>query len=138
MKTFTLLLATALAAAIPAAAAGGKTYLGACSTSQQATYKPHKIVLACGDGALYVNHIKWTSWGAKRARGHGRVHVNTCDPSCAQGHFKTYKGGKLKLFRRRTCSNGPKHQFLRARLTFSGKHPSGAPKTFVYPRQCGK
>ena len=137
MKKLALALLLVLAVAVPAATAGGKTYLGGCTSLDKAKYKPHRILLACGDGALYVNHIKWKSWGKKRARGRGRAHVNTCDPSCAEGHFETYKA-RLLLRKRSTCDTGPKHQFRRVVLIFPGKRPDGAPKRQAYPRECGR
>ncbi len=62
--------------------------------------------------------------------------MNTCDPSCAEGHFETFKA-RLKLFKRTTCETGRKHQFLRVRLIFPGKRPDGAPKRQTYQRVCG-
>ena len=137
MKKLALPLLLALAVTVPAAAAGGKTYLGGCSSLDHAKYKPHMVVLACGDASLYVNHLKWSSWGKKRARGHGRAHSNTCKPSCAQGKFRRYPA-KLKAYRRVSCTRGPKHQFSRVRLTFTGKRPSGAPKTVIFERSCSR
>src|SRR3954470_4500632 len=111
MKKLLLVLPLVLAVAIPAAA-GGKTFLGNCTPGDPAQYKPHRILLACGDGALFVNHIKWSSWRARSARGRGRAHVNNCKPSCAGGKFHAYRA-RLKLRHRTTCSIGPKRQFLR-------------------------
>src|SRR5215212_7873637 len=122
MTKLGLLLLVALAVAIPAAAAGGKTYLGGCSSLEHAKYKPHRVLLACGDGSLYVNHVKWRAWGKKRARGHGRAHVNDCKPSCADGKFHRYRA-RLRLSHRATCQIGPKRQFKRVRLIFPGKRP---------------
>src|SRR3954452_1897403 len=137
MKKFALVLTLALAVAVPAAA-GGKTYLGGCSPQDHAKFKPHHVLLACGDGSLYVNHIKWRSWGKKRARGHGRAHVNDCTPSCAQGRFHTYPA-RLKLRHRVTCDVGPRHQFTHVRLIFSGQRPAAdAPRAINYTRPCSR
>ena len=59
-----------------------------CST---ASYKPHRIVSACGDGNEWAYVKEYGSWGHKVAWGHGRLHLNDCDPSCAEGTMHSYK-----------------------------------------------
>lgn len=49
--------------------------------------KPNAITLTCGDGGMYVDHIDWSRWDAKGAKGRGVYSVNDCDPSCADGTF---------------------------------------------------
>lgn len=60
------------------------------SNCAQATYKPHKIVSACGDGNEWAYVKEYGSWGAKVAWGHGRLHMNDCEPSCAEGTMRSY------------------------------------------------
>jgi len=48
------------------------------------------IVIACGDGNLYLNGLHWRYWHKYDARGHGYLVANDCDPSCAEGHFHRY------------------------------------------------
>jgi hypothetical protein len=125
-----------LAVTVPAVAAGGKTYLGACSTSEHARFKPKHVLVACGDGSFYVNHIKWSKWGANKARGKGRAHVNTCTPSCAQGKFRRYKV-KLRADVPATCPGRKSVQFSRLTVRFGKKHPKGVKRTQT-ARLCGK
>jgi hypothetical protein len=53
--------------------------------------KPHKIVSACGDGNEWAFIKDYGSWGRKQAWGHGRLHLNDCDPSCAEGTMRSYQ-----------------------------------------------
>ena len=53
-------------------------------------YKPHRILVACGDGNAYANHLQWTTWTRHKAHAHGIWVQNNCKPDCAQGEFKHY------------------------------------------------
>jgi len=52
--------------------------------------RPHSIVVACGDGNLYLTGITWRTWAAASAAGSATLHQNDCTPYCAAGHFHTY------------------------------------------------
>jgi len=49
--------------------------------------RPATIILACGDGNAYLDHLDWLSWTATAAQGTGLFVHNTCQPTCAQGTF---------------------------------------------------
>jgi hypothetical protein len=49
------------------------------------TYKPELIFFTCADGGLYVEKIKWSTWGKEGATGIGVFSENLCEPSCAEG-----------------------------------------------------
>ena len=52
--------------------------------------RPHSIVIACGDGNLYLTGIHWRTWNAVTAAGSATAHQNDCTPYCAAGRFHTY------------------------------------------------
>src|SRR4051794_30054073 len=137
MKKLALPLILALAIAIPAAAAGGKTYLGGCSPSDHARFKPRHIIAACGDAGVEVRRAKWGSWHSKRARGRGRARVNDCNPNCAQGTSHRYKV-RLRASNRHSCAIGPKHQFLTLKVIFRNNRPAGFPKRLTFSRTCSR
>ncbi len=49
--------------------------------------EPSMIMLACGDGNAYLNHLTWSSWTSSGANGAGDYTHNLCQPTCAQGTF---------------------------------------------------
>lgn len=87
-------------------------------------FKPRSIVLACADGNASVQRLVWTSWGASAAHGHGVYVVNTCSPSCVQGHFVSYKMD-ITLSQPVLAANRTRY-FTRIGLTFHGRGPLGA------------
>ena len=83
-------------------------------------YKPWGVVVACGDGNLYVTGLRYQTYGQQVARATATIHANDCLPYCAAGHFHTYRGsvsfrdvvrcedGRLYYSRiRLTVSRGP-------------------------------
>ncbi|HVX21419.1 MAG TPA: hypothetical protein VHB02_08725 [Acidimicrobiales bacterium] len=49
--------------------------------------EPSTIMLACGDGNAYLDHLTWSSWTPSGATGSGTYTHNLCQPDCAQGRF---------------------------------------------------
>ncbi|HZT66032.1 MAG TPA: hypothetical protein VFA11_09620 [Acidimicrobiales bacterium] len=49
--------------------------------------EPGTIMLACGDGNAYLDHLRWSSWTGTAATATGVYTHNTCTPSCAGGTF---------------------------------------------------
>jgi len=48
---------------------------------------------------LTITRISWRDWGERSSRGRGRVRINTCRPSCANGDI--VRGtARLRMFRR--------------------------------------
>ncbi len=54
--------------------------------------KPIEVVLACADAGLGVRAIHWLGWGSPVAAGLGTAYANDCTPTCAAGHFHSYRG----------------------------------------------
>lgn len=126
-----LILALALVAAVPAIGAN-KVRLAGCG--DKPSYKPKKVIIACGDGAFVVIKLEWSKWSRKTAIGSGIAKVNTCEPNCAEGKFKSY-GVKLTAGKPTQCGKGDR-QFIRLTYTFTGKKPKGVKRTESVPRPC--
>src|SRR3954470_5947593 len=77
--------------------------------------RPTRIVFACADFGLYVDHLRWSSWGGRVAVGRGIYHFNDCDPACVSGHFHML-GATLHLFTRRTCPDRTHLYYQRATM----------------------
>ncbi len=77
----------------------------------------------------WITHTKhWRHWGAHRTRARGRVHYNTCRPSCGAGHYRT-KPGRVTLRGIHKC--GSRLQYRKAHLKF--KHgPRLRSQTFEF------
>ncbi len=56
---------------------------------ETAAYKPESITITCADGGIYVENIKWSTWGEEGAVGYGVLSENLCKPSCAEGQQVT-------------------------------------------------
>ena len=73
----------------PAGETGGKTHVIADCVHR--TVKPRKVIATCGDAGVYAVVKRYGSWRAQQAWGSGRLHLNDCDPSCAEGTFHSYR-----------------------------------------------
>jgi hypothetical protein len=79
-----------------------------------AVVKPTSIVVACGDGNLYLTGIHWATWNASTATGSGMVHSNDCKPYCAADHFHTAPA-TVTLSKPRSCKGNVVFTNLRLR-----------------------
>jgi hypothetical protein len=76
-------LVSAAVCTVPAdgcAQAGGAQYM---------TAKP-KSITTSGDGSAYVDRLSWTGWGTAQATATGSLHIDDCNPNCAQGKYTAY------------------------------------------------
>jgi hypothetical protein len=90
-RSWLLVAATVAAASSVAASAAQATAvqrIGGCAPDRA---RPTRVILACGDAALGLTRMRWTSWGGSAARGHGFVSINDCEPYCAAGTFHQYR-----------------------------------------------
>ena len=53
-------------------------------------YRPGSLLLACGDGNLSVEDIRWSAWEGNFAAGIGTVLANLCQPDCARGRTSPF------------------------------------------------
>jgi len=121
--------AVALASAKPAV----RTYVA--SNCDNAAYKPHRIVLACGDAGLLDTRLQWTQWGTKKAHGAGLGVQKVCKPNCAAG--KVAKAAmKLILSRPRLCPQNNKRHFTKVHYKWLPAAPAGGPARGTVPLPC--
>jgi hypothetical protein len=89
-----------------------------CDADQQAK-RPHKMVLACGDGGLWASRLRWERWGGRRAVARGQIFVKTCDPDCATGGVSKHRG-KVALSRPVHCG-GHHFEYSFSRTKYGSK-----------------
>lgn len=99
-------------------------------------YRPRHLIVACGDGGLYVSSIHWHNWNGSSAVGRGTAHLNDCTPDCADGHFHTY-GIVVRAYRARYCLDVDKWQYSRLAYHYVGavRPPYQGAKGVPFP--CG-
>ncbi len=95
------------------------------------------MIVTCGDGGFRVVKLKWSAWTRTSATGSGTAKVNTCDPNCAGGKFKSYPVTLTLSKQRKTCTNG-KTEFARLKYAFPGKFPAGSKRSEKLRRPCSK
>jgi len=112
-----LLVAAVVALSSPSAAGGNhRVFVSNCGKT---AFRPHTIVVFCGDAGVIVDRIHWRHWGFRAARGRGTAHTKTCNPDCASGGVRTDRV-KVRLSHRHMCRNG-KRYFLRINV----RYPAG-------------
>ena len=138
MLRFSLALGAVLAIAVPASVASagsGSTQLRVFfpKDCQHNVYKPKSFVVTCADANFVVKKVDYTRYGTRTARGTGTASVNTCNPSCVAGTFKSYPV-TFRLSRVRQCGDVP--QFRRLTIRFTGKKPRGEDRAARQPFTC--
>ena|SRR5438105_5683942 len=102
----------------------------------QEQFKPKQITIACGDGAVRVSKLEWTSWSSSQAKASGVYKVDKCNPDCASGRTQSFPV-KITLSRPKTCP-GHKHKaFGRLSYAFGAKHPKPTPRRVSLPCPTG-
>jgi hypothetical protein len=96
-RAFVLAVAALLVVAVAAGAADAAQKVFFKRPFGGSVYKPKRIEFH--DATL--SHIHWRHYNTKRARGHAKARVNTCDPFCAAGKI-VHGTANLKLFKRHT------------------------------------
>jgi hypothetical protein len=128
------ILAIALPASVASAGSGSdKLHVFFPKDCQNNVYKPKSFVVTCADANFTVKKVDWSRYGTKSARGTGTARINTCDPSCVAGTFKSYPIS-VTLSRVRQCGDVP--QFRRLTVRFTGKRPKGFDRRMRQPFQC--
>jgi hypothetical protein len=123
-----VLIAVLAIPSIASAAGSGRTLAINCGQEQ---FKPKKIVVACGDGGVWLSKLKWSSWSGSQASGSGSYNANDCKPDCAAGHVHSYPV-KVTLSKVKTCPSQTSRAFKQAALTYTGTRPSPAPARLTF------
>lgn len=106
--------------ALTASASAPKFVMLGCNND--AEVKPSDIS-NCGDGAVGVTRLHWTSWNSHLASGYGTYFLNDCTPTCAGGHFHTYPA-IVTLWGSAAVKGHPaERKYTEMTLIFTGKRP---------------
>jgi len=128
-------VALALAAPALTSAKGGRPVVVSANCHGH-NFKPGRIILACGDAGLVVEHLKWQSWGRREAKGAGTGTAKTCDPNCAAGGSRSGPM-QIRLLRTARCPQDGRVHFTRIEYRWSNGSPiSGEPDRGVVPSPC--
>ena len=77
----------------------------------------------CGDGAVGLTALHWTSWTSHLASGYGTYFLNDCTPTCAGGHFHTYPA-LVALWGSAAVKGHPsERKYTQMSLIFTGTRP---------------
>jgi hypothetical protein len=98
-------------------------------------FRPRTIVVACGDAGFIIEHIGWSHWGRKSARGSGTGVTKTCVPDCASGRIEK-NPVSISVFRPVRCKDNGRLQFTRLAYDFSSG-PSFGPHSGIQRFPCG-
>lgn len=92
--------------------------------AQTALVRPRSLTIACADDGLSLTGLRWTEWGAERARATGQIVDNPCVPSCVASR-------QVKYPARVTVGNlviGAHHAaYAWVRIVATGHHPAHTP-----------
>lgn len=83
-----------------------------------ARYKPHKVLLRCGDGTQGLTHVHYASWTRHKATGHARFVFDDCQPNCASGHTHHFR---VRIVFKRVRKDGHDRVFTRVVTHHKGK-----------------
>jgi hypothetical protein len=123
----------AFAVAVAAAKPAGRTYV--TSDCSGAAFKPHSIVLTCGDAGLVATKLQWPQWGTKEAHGAGLGKEKVCTPNCAAG--KVAKAAmKVVLSKPVLCTQDGKRHFTKIHYKWIPAAPGEGPNQGTIPLPC--
>ena len=77
----------------------------------------------CGDGAVGVTRLHWTSWTSHLASGYGTYFLNDCTPTCVGGHFHTYPALVALWGSARVKGHPSERKYTQMTLIFTGTRP---------------
>jgi hypothetical protein len=92
-----------------------------------ARYKPHTLIVACGDGNTVVKDFNYRTWTRDAATGTATLWFNKCDPDCARGKW----GHVRMVFRLDHPVRVGKHLRF-SRLVTAYPHRTGSERRQVY------
>jgi hypothetical protein len=92
---------------------------------EQEAFRPKTIVVTCADENFTIRSIRWSAWTTSSATGTGTARVNDCQPSCATGRFRSYRGVTVTLSRPVICTEDGLREFSHLTYRFGGSRPKG-------------
>jgi hypothetical protein len=134
-----LIVTAAIAVALvagPAAAKGTRAPTVVSANCHGHNFKPGRIILACADAGLLVEHLSWKHWGRGEANGVGTGVGKTCRPNCAAGGTRS-ASMEVRLFRPQRCAQDQRVHFTRIRYRWTHGSPiAGQPDQGVVRSPC--
>jgi hypothetical protein len=109
--------------------ARGYRHFGLIDRCDAPSFRPHSIILACGDGNFGLSALRWRGWNRGVATARGKAYANDCVPYCAAGHFHRYPV-RVRAYRVRRMGPGG-YAYTRLRIRFPGTRPAGARRVQV-------
>jgi hypothetical protein len=77
----------------------------------------------CGDGAVGLTGLHWTSWTSHLASGYGTYSLNDCTPTCVGGHFHNYPALVVLWGSAAVKGHPSERKYTRMTLIFTGTRP---------------
>jgi hypothetical protein len=78
--------------------------------------EPTRIDIQYSTGFAWATRLThWQGWGGARATAEGLIHLNTCRPFCAAGHYKAYRG-RVTLYKVRRCGEQRRYLDIKVRV----------------------
>ena len=84
-------------------------------------YRPREILVACGDGNVRLERLRWATWTTTRAVATGVWEQNDCEPDCARGTFHDYP---VRLTLSQPMDKEGRRIFGTAVAEFTGRRPA--------------
>lgn len=100
-------------------AAGGSVYWK--SYGKPVGVEPHRIDINYSTGYAWATGLTdWKGWGTRTAHADGVLHLNTCRPYCAAGHYRADKG-RVTLYKVRRCGRQRRYLDIKVKVTDSAR-----------------
>ena len=113
-----------LGGALIAGSAPGQSTVYAPKDCTTPKVEPKSILLACGDAGIELKQMRWNRWKTAKAKGKGKVSIQSFDPSCAEGPVNNYKVNVTLLnIKNATCGGQTLPMYRRAHLRYPHKKP---------------
>jgi hypothetical protein len=98
-----------------------------------ASSKPKRLTLTCGDGNTYLKNMSWSSFGGETASGKGTFVSNTCEPNCAEGKNVSYPVTVEATGHKKCKKGGTVYAKLSPTYTGAKKPPPSEPRKWFFP-----
>jgi hypothetical protein len=82
-----------------------------------------KNISNCGDGAIGLTSLHWTTWTPQLASGYGTYFLNDCKPTCVGGHFHDYPALVVLWGSAAVQGHPSERKYTHMTLIFTGKRP---------------
>jgi hypothetical protein len=134
-----VLIAAAASAVLPWSASGqglSTDQVFFVANCERESFRPKTIVVTCADQNFTIRSIRWSDWTTTSATGTGTARVNDCQPNCAAGRFRSYRGVTVHLSRPVVCTEDGLKEFSELTYRFGSSRPEGFRKRGTQLSRC--